>query len=196
MITISQIQTVCGFARMAFNTEQLIIAGGAPRDILSGVAVKDIDVFVKVSPEDLQGDNSAFKTRCNCLTNMILGVAHFREAIEGYGVDICDIVDTAYGEVQIIGIYEDPITDIGNFDFDLSQVFVTPNGLYHRDAAISARNSRTITYIGNPVDDSAMYRSKERLDRLRAKYPDWKFTNCEGLDQLPSLKEASEEVTL
>ena len=91
--------------------------------------------------------------------------------------------------MQVIGGDGDPVDGVPKYDFDLSQVFVTPHGLFGTAAAWQARASKTITFTPSAFDDKAMLRSKARLERLRAKYPGWTFANVEGLDALEQILE-------
>lgn len=173
-------------ARGIFDTDNLIIAGGAPRDLLSGVAVKDIDIFVKQELEDLNNENGPFVSSCRRLAGYLQGEAVFRPAHPNYPdmFDLCDI-DGKYGPVQVIGLDDsDPIDDVNNYDFDLSQVFITPGGLYGTQKAWEARAAGTITYTPSDLSAPAMVRSKARLGRLREKYPEWSFANCTVLDEM------------
>ncbi len=194
------LQNLCAIARGIFGTSNLIVAGGAPRDVLSGVPVKDIDIFVQVTPEDLGQDEfdaftetvtmpSGFQKACNELARTQLGMATFEHGPEGYGelADLCSIEIEGSTPIQVIALFEDPVNDVHNYDFTISQVFVTPNGLFQTQAAYDDRLRRMIRYTGhNGRSDAAIERSRKRLARLRAKYPDWMYVDCYGLDIVPT----------
>lgn len=183
-LTIEKLQQLCFNARLLFGTEALIIAGGAPRDVLSAVPVKDIDIFVQLDERD-GGQDTPFTRACINFASLLNGTAEFRPAAEDYAdiLDLCDITEpTTHGTVQIIGIDDHPIDDVPRYDFGLSQVFVTPGGLFFTEAAIRDRQARTITHFPTYHDEYGFRRSKARLERLRAKYQDWTFVNCESLD--------------
>lgn len=185
--TIEQLQMLCRIGRNVFQTSDLIIAGGAPRDILSGVKIKDIDVFVSLNPEELGQPDTAFVRACRAFATCINGEAVMRLSNESYVncFDLCDITkDGVAGAVQVIGVVGSPIDDVPKYDFDLSQVFVTPEGLFGTAAAWSARAAKRITFTPSAGDAKAMLRSKARLERLRAKYFGWEFSNTEALDAL------------
>ena len=186
-LTIEKLQHLCLIARGCFGSSEVIISGGAPRDVLSGTTVKDIDVFVSIDMEQLGRADSGFVKYCREFAAMVGGVPEFRPSVEHYVncFDLCDITkDGVKGAIQIIGGDGDPVDGVPKYDFDLSQVFVTPKGLFGTQAAWAARASKTITFTPSAFDDKAMLRSKARLERLRAKYPGWAFANTDGLDAI------------
>lgn len=188
-LTMEKLQDLCSEARIWFGTEELIIAGGAPRDLLSGVPVKDIDIFVRMDPEF--GDETAFTRGCKHLASILNGVPEFRPASEDYGnlLDLCDITSAkTHSLIQVISIDRCPVSDVHSYDFGLSQVFVTPAGPFFTAAAVADRLNQTITHIPTYHNEAAFQRSKARLARLREKYLDWKFVNCEPLagDNMPA----------
>lgn len=188
--TIEQLKSLCTLGRLIFGTQDLIISGGAPRDILSGVAVKDIDVFVSIDAEQLGTVDSDFVKGCHAFAQAIRGEAVMRLSNEGYVncFDLCDITkDGITGAVQVIGVVGNPIDDVCKYDFDLSQVFVTPGGVYGTAASWAARAAKCITFTPSATDEKAAYRSKARLGRLRAKYIGWQFANTEAIDALPEI---------
>lgn len=183
-LTIQTLQKLCLQARIHFGTEALIIAGGAPRDVLSGVPVKDIDIFVQLDERD-GGQDTAFTRGCASLAAAIGGTPEFRPAAEEYAdiLDLCDITSPGvHGVVQVIGIDEHPVDDVPHYDFGLSQVFVSPTGMFFTEAAIRDRAHKTITHVPTYHDEHGFQRSKARCERLRAKYSGWTFVNCESLD--------------
>jgi hypothetical protein len=198
---IEVLQQLCSYARAWFG-DSAIIAGGAPRDTLSGVPVKDVDIFVKVNTDDLEGGDivnvdvftetieklngaSAFTRNCQAFASAYDGVATFQKSPESYGglADLCDIEIPGKQPIQIVALFEDPVDDVHAYDFTISQVFVTPRGLFQTPAAFKDRQRRFIRYTGdNGRDAAAIERSRKRLSRLRLKYPDWIYVDCYGLD--------------
>ncbi len=200
-LTIERLQNLCAWARGYFGPSA-IIAGGAPRDLLHGKPVKDIDIFVRVDGEDLVpsggyiedigftevvespvplGD-SKFVMRCKGFAELIGGEAVFRESPEQYAglADLCDIKTSEY-PVQIIAIDHDPVDDVHRYDFGLSQVFVTPLGLFFTPKYRLDDACRQITYTAEYPTYDQINRSKARLARLQAKYADWSFENIGAL---------------
>ncbi len=192
-ITIEALQALVSKARGVFGTNAVIIAGGAVRDTLHSRPVKDIDMFVTlagVTDGDPEEAGVRFAQACAELAGSLQfqGLPTFIQAPAEYGMltDFCEIPTTPYGvPLQIILIDDDPADDVHKYDFDLSQCFVTPNALFFTDAYRRSTEIREITYTPSAEDLAAQLRSKARLGRLRAKYPDWIFRNCEALDALP-----------
>lgn len=208
-LTIGLLQELCSLARSYLGTSSLIIAGGAPRDVLHGTPVKDIDIFVQVTPDDLalpttefgafnydtdtfvapsEPALSSFQQRCTNFARALNGgTAEFRQSPEAYGglADLCDIKTNSY-PVQIIALFEDPIDDVHGYDFGLSQVFVTPRGVFFTKAFQEDSDNYTITYIDGDRSEAAVERSRKRLARLREKYGTFRFVGTEALDDGPS----------
>ncbi len=180
---INELQILCGLARLCFQTTELIIAGGAPRDILSQVTVKDIDVFVKLPCGET--NSHYFSSSCAALAEKINGKLTLRPSNPEYAsyFDLADIEFPNSSTIQIIGINDNPIDDVMKYDFGLSQIFITPQGLFMTEKAAEDRTNKTITHTPSTFDKFATNRSKARLCRLRAKYSEWVFLNCERLDE-------------
>lgn len=182
MTTIKQLQDLVSLARVSFCTEHLIIAGGAPRDILNGAPVKDIDVFVNI-----ESSEDRFASRCEWFAKEIGGKLTLRESDPNYP-DIFNLADIECdnGIVQIVGLYENPIDDVVKYDFTVSQVFVTPAGVFMTPAYVEDSRAKIIRYQPSNLETAAVKRSAARLERLRLKYPasEWSFANCESLDAI------------
>jgi hypothetical protein len=200
-LTIGHLQVLVAQARLHFMTDALICAGGAPRDILNGAPVRDIDLFVQMAAEDYgfsdDTDASAFEGRCRAFGRtlralpMMVAMAKMAGSNEEYAnlSDLCDLEVTAGPltgyTVQVIGLTRDPIDDVHTYDFGLSQVFVTPGGWFATERYLSDRRAGSITYNGSIARNAAsMLRSAKRLKRLRAKYPSWHFIGVEAHDKL------------
>lgn len=189
MLTIEKLQELCRAARFYFD--EAIIAGGAPRDITHGAEVKDIDIFVLLNEEE----PTRFAECCQRFANSIGGGLKLRQNSPDYP-DIFDLADITncevHGLIQIIGLYDDPIDDVVKYDFTVSQTFVTPAGVFQTPECGHDGRDRIIRFTPSSNDKYAMLRSKERLKRLRTKYPepDWAYVNCEVLDAfLPNIDE-------
>lgn len=198
VVTIDFLQQLCVLARAYFGTEQLIIAGGAPRDALNHRPVKDIDIFLKVTMDDLEApaeefecmlDNphdcdvksgpqdSKFVASCKAFAAHLNGTPTFRKNDADYPFDLCEIKTESY-PIQIIAIMEDPIDDVHNYDFGLSQVFVTPKGAFFTEKYLLDHSSKCITYLPQEGrTDAQRERSRLRLSRLAEKYVGWGFVN-------------------
>lgn len=206
--TLDDLRALCASLRDdVFMTNALIIAGGAPRDILSGVEVKDVDVFVQLpqvltpnQQENFLGEltddatigdatrSALFIEQCERVRAMYKGrVCEFVEGAEEYGglVDLCTIPGTVHGTLQLVALDHDPVDDVHRYDYSLSQVLVTPGGVFQSLHCANDRAGRRVTFTGSVEHDShaALVRSWRRLQRLQAKYTalGWTFHDCERL---------------
>lgn len=171
---------------------EAIIAGGAVRDTVTGKPVKDIDIFVMLTDDDDKASEK-FATACEKLAKELGGEVELDCSPEAYGgqFDLARITVKEEGEpdeiYEVIGIWEEyPDNDVHDYDFGLSQMFVTSSGLFMTPAAAKDLQNKTITYMhaGKLRDLDNRLRSKRRLARLRAKYSDWTFVGCETLDAM------------
>lgn len=183
-LTIEKLRDIVALARSHFDTENLIIAGGAPRDILHGVPVKDIDIFVKLSGEQLtaeEGDFTFFEKTCHALAGCA-EFCTFKVNKPEYPFDFCEIDKPGVPcPVQIIALIDtDPVEDVFSYDFALSQMYVGRRGLFMTQAAVLDHFMGTITYTGTTLNNEASFkRTVARLARLRQKYVGlWEFVNC------------------
>lgn len=190
------LQSLSYEVRLIFGGEA-IIAGGAVRDTVTGKPVKDIDIFVMLTDDDDKASEK-FAIACAKLAKELGGELELDCSPESYGgqFDLARVTVKEEGEpdeiYEIIGIWEEyPDNDVHDYDFGLSQMFVTSSGLFMTPAAAKDLQNKTITYMhaGKLRDSDNRYRSKMRLARLRAKYQDWTFVNCEVLDAIPEKKE-------
>jgi hypothetical protein len=177
-LTIEDLKTLVIRAREVLP--DAVISGGAPRDILCGAPVKDIDLmtgydvtksvleklakavggtFIVLEPLDPSGDEE------------------FEYEIEmGLGHPVINVICLTSFDIV------DPIDNLHDFDFAVSQIAVTPHGAVMTPAAAIDRVQDTITYMGDR--DRAEWRiasSAKRLKRLERKYPNQRFVNCDGL---------------
>jgi len=107
MLTLEKLQEIVRHARHVFRTEEVIIAGGAPRDLRNGAPVKDIDIFVNI--ESFAED---FPARCKRFADWLGAECTMRPSAPEYPdqFDLCDITSAEmHGLIQIIGLYENPI---------------------------------------------------------------------------------------
>lgn len=194
-ITMNDLHILLGIARNFFG-ETAIIAGGAPRDILSGVRVKDIDVFVHEPEFEESAESESFKTNCANFLSFIAmmhggGVGVFREHSGDYGQ-----VNDLYGitgipslpDIEIIALSCMPIDDICCYDFTISRVFVDRHSVFQTLEASSDRANKIVRYVYHSSHDLlSIARSRRRLERLRQKYlagDGWTFVNCEQIEAI------------
>jgi hypothetical protein len=204
-LDIEKLQKLCEYARQ-FLEAPCIISGGAVRDSLHGREVKDIDIFVQVKPEEISKTaefegvicspvEPLFVKRCRALADFFASMeggdgvtvdykSHPENQSGGDIADLVNIVGTPY-PVQVIAVLCDPVDDVQNYDFALSQTFVTPRGLFYTERYLGDANGLTVTYTGDAEVGSARFsRSVKRYLRLKAKYePEFTFLNCAILDK-------------
>ncbi|KWH50737.1 hypothetical protein [Burkholderia cepacia] len=158
-----------------------VIAGGAPRDILHGKPVKDIDVMTGYT---------VARTDLERLAYIVGGKFDVREPQDPSGVEEFEFeihFDDGRPRLNVIDLnpfeIKNPLENLHDFDFGLSQIAVTPWGVLSTDTYLSDERHMRITYMGD--NGKAAWRidsSAKRLQRLKAKYPLWTFVNCAGLE--------------
>jgi hypothetical protein len=195
-MTLDDLREICGLARLAFGTDQLIISGGAPRDIAFGGHIKDIDVFLtrdKNLPDFAQWFEQGLAVLAGMLTDGEVVAPDEDSRREGnFILAVGNISWTDGPPVNVIALDCDPVDDVHRYDFFASQIVVTPNGVMYTLHALNDFREKTITYnIDRFEQDSpaGRLRSKRRLARLRARYPQLAFQNCGLLDDLEETEE-------
>lgn len=196
------LQQLVGLGRAAFGTNSVICAGGAVRDTLNDAPVKDIDIFVGLETDDFEfadaacggGDRILEDSKFSLCAKNFSGFARGRdfEIKTGNNPDYANLADFAtfvVGEgalegyrVEVVGLIDDPIADISDYDFGLSQCFVTPRSLHLTQACARDMLNCTITYNDVPRNPASLVRSFKRLQRLREKYPARIFIGAEVLE--------------
>ena len=217
MLTIADLQRLVTMANGYFPNA--IIAGGAVRDIVCGVAsqVRDIDIFVGTNnPEDYETEDSRFGRFCHWMASQTHSDVEFAPSNPDYGrlLDLCKLVSRGAAipvnfaprpwhgyDFDLVAIDVDPASDVPNYDFGLSQMFVTCESLFMTREAAQDLHDNSVTFLPLPFADAhSIIRSKKRLARLRSKYPNRLFYNCDGLDCLPEgltgVELAAEQQTL
>lgn len=197
-LSMKNLRDLVSIARGAFDeNDSLICAGGAPRDIITGRPVRDIDLFVRMPADDYaEYASDAFERCCHALSGLLGADRKIKfyspSANPESGDDITDCADIkplrgskfeGY-TIQVIALDRDPVDDVHNYDFALSQVFVTPNGHFCTGKHWHDLLSETISYVDIPRSGASMLRSAKRLLRLRAKYAGWQFLNVAKHDEL------------
>lgn len=160
-----------------------IIAGGAPRDAYFGCPIKDIDVMTgyDVTRKTLERLAAAVGGRFDTIEPKDpSGCEEFEFEIHfDDGRPRLNIIDLNPFEIK------DPVDNLHDFDFALSQIAVTPHGVVMTPAFAIDLVDDTCTYMGDR--DKEQWRvdsSAKRLTRLKAKYPQRRFVNCEPLETL------------
>lgn len=161
-----------------------VISGGAPRDIMHGKPVKDIDVMA--SQLDRDGDVAGILA---LIAQRVGGTFHYTEPQDPSG-DASFEYEIAMPDMPRLNVISlegfeitDPIENLFDFDFGLSQIAVLPSGVLMTPAFLHDQELLRITYMGdNGKAEWRIDSSAKRLQRLKAKYPQWEFVNCAGLE--------------
>lgn len=153
-----------------------IVSGGAPRDLIHGRPVKDIDLMTGRPLDSLLLGRLARAVGGTLASVQPLdpsGDAEFEHEIMLDGLPPLNVIDLSGFEIT------DPIDNLHDFDFGLSQVAVTPHGVVQTDAFRSDSIGGTVTYMGDRGrEDWRIASSAKRLRRLEAKYPYRLFKHC------------------
>lgn len=177
-ITILRLQEFLGLVQGCFPNTSCIIAGGAVRDTLNGRPVKDIDVFLESGPADIPG--------CQKLADKL-----YDSDFEGFGQhkdedypendNTFSVVNLNKGigstPCQLIFLNRDPVENVKqHFDFDISKCWVTRYKTWGAPDFQRAMVAKRITYCpGTKANAEQKASSRERLLRLKDKYPEWHF---------------------
>ncbi|MNK99248.1 hypothetical protein D3C87_1196360 [compost metagenome] len=197
-LTIKDLQTLVALARnnmLGFGHEQIIIAGGAVRDLLLGGPVKDIDMFIgpdsTLTDADYSGEGNDFAVMALTFAERHLRAKGKAQPAHDNYPNWFDLVDVPGSRVthglpvQLIGIAVNPIDDVMNYDFSISQCFVTPCGLFMSDQCGKDMRDKIIRFTPEDGQDGFQWeRSRKRLHRLRQKYPDWTLLGCDELTRV------------
>jgi len=209
-LSIFDLQSIVHDARFAFKTDHVIIGGGAIRDLLLSKEgrqrpVKDIDLFVRLEgmpiavtcEKDIAPAAAIFKLGCeHLLSTLGMFIEDFQGSFEVRPVEETDsgvnpfcfaTVKTNEWPVpiEVIGIGGNPIDEIVDYDFNISQCILTERTVLMTQACAEGQRRRVVEFMGGTRDDASLQRSKRRLARLREKYNDFEFTNCQILDATP-----------
>ena len=152
-----------------FPEKKVIIAGGAPRDILHGKKVKDIVVFIesKLFPKF---------SIIEAIGDMLHTEPTFTEDNTAYNKAF-EVVNYDRGPcmlpVQLIFPRRDPVQDIKEtFDYGLCQVWLDGGRKIHTTPAYwRDHNSKTFHFLLEGGGSA----SSDHTERLQAKYPEWRF---------------------
>lgn len=216
-LSIHKLQAFCGTLAMCFPDADIAIAGGAVRDLLHDKPVKDIDCFIYLDAvkkqsrpltelvTEYRSDEeiaAAWYDGCTSLADILHsewegdGADLDASNSKGYSYGAFSLVDFKQGlhmhPVQLVFINEHPLDNVKNhFDFGLSQCWVTQAGLGWTSAYWHDRENHRITYLRSKVEPNEQRRrsSRDRAERLKAKYPGWMFDRLWQLDwEVPKLE--------
>lgn len=167
------LQNLAGFAANIFPS--CVIGGGAVRDTFLGAPVKDIDLFV----DTRDTYEVAYRKQVHLLTTFLGGTAVVaREAsVESQYFDTYHITAPSYPVIEVLPVERCVFEDINDYDFGLSQIQMTAQGIVTTPAFKQDMRDNTLTYMKG----TTWVKSAARLGRIRSKYPDRALVNCEVL---------------
>ncbi|WP_025135264.1 hypothetical protein [Achromobacter sp. DH1f] len=171
-LTLLQLQALAQIAVKFFPT--CVIGGGAPRDAAADVDIKDIDLFIDIrlmGHDDYEKAVEAFRLALGGTVRPTSTPSV--EAERSYDLDA-----PGYPVIQLLPVYRCVYRDVFDYDFGFSQIAMTEHGLLVSHKWVKDGVNDTITYTKKSPDP----KSAARLQRLKAKYPDRRFVNCEELE--------------
>lgn len=172
-LTLEALREICAEVRLVFPNA--VIGGGAPRDVFLGATVKDIDVFVQCSP-------TSFGEMCSELATDLCGTIVSNQAyVHAPSYDIA--VPGLAQPLNVVWRDCNPIMDIGDYDFGISQIGVTDTEIYKTGAFMQDVANNTVTYMHAKADKPEWHvkSSRDRLVRILAKHPSLSPVNAEKL---------------
>jgi hypothetical protein len=142
-----------------------IIAGGYLRDLYLGKTPKDIDVWLP------DGEYSS-KTLCG---HRGISDSEYQRSVTGVFKDgdyeIIEVDWNRYAPLLLGGPFWKFV--IERFDMGICQIAWDGIDLHTTEAFKKDVENKTITYLRTWNEDSKM----SRIQRIRSKYPDWKFVD-------------------
>lgn len=158
MIDYKKLVTLADLANsLAAVDGEAVIAGGAPRNLLTGLPVRDIDVF---APTGSLGRLHLFE---EVLGRKLAPVVTDSSADPYFGYRTYRSED---GKVDVVFV-SDVQDHIDKFEDDLSQIYIDTTGLVVTPNALKALAAKRITLAPNV--------KAARVEKMRALYPDWEF---------------------
>lgn len=183
-LSIQRLQELMKTVQTCFKGCEALCSGGAPRDILNKREVKDIDIFVYPHFTSMwKAGVRQFSEAIHCAPSP---PSRTTNSADGFPFQVLDFKSGfMFYPVQIIRVEQPVLQHIQKtFDFGLSMVWVDSQRLrmfpeYWRDY-----HSRQITYVGGAKSPNAqqLESSRQRLARLKLKYPQWRFSRTGRLE--------------
>jgi hypothetical protein len=157
-----------------------ILAGGALRDAICGAPIKDMDFFVS-APSLAEGENLfTAETTYDRLMKLFGESVCLVSTSEYVGSTIAEVYDLNLRDVpypaQLMVYFgdNDPIMEVGNFDFGLCQVWTDGKDVVGSEAFSFDRAMKCMTLKCCP-DYASYVRSLSRFERIRQKYPSYQL---------------------
>lgn len=185
-LTIADLQAIVAKVKPFFPNREVIIAGGAPRDVFHGRPIKDIDIWVGGTDETLV-EGGAYSVRdslnvgASRKSDGDINVVPLKEsnkaAYLSAGFKVYNI-DPGFHclPTQIIWRPTDDLRRnvVESFDLGICQVWVDSRGLRGTPAFWKDSTNHTLTKVGNDWENDEAQAAKH-LARVQAKYEGWKL---------------------
>lgn len=165
-----------------------IIAGGAIRDLYGERQIKDVDIFIPVNIDKIEGDfdflytvysiffppTDSFDIHCDTVIKVVCG--------EGYGIkltpadsdegrDIYCIINVTRNSVSYDLVFCEPKgADVKSFDIGICQAYFDGSCVVATEEFIQGFDTKTIEVLNVNRTD----RNERRVQRLKEKYPEFK----------------------
>lgn len=150
----------------------VLVAGGAPRDILHNKPVRDIDIFV---PDYYSGSVKSLISALRCV-DVVYAQFNASNEYSKQGLRMSWLVTLPTGfhmyPIQLIAFAEEPIEVVKQFDFGLCQVWIDGRRLGWTQKYSRDHDNQRMTYQEN--DGRSL--SRKRLLQLQEKYPPQKWS--------------------
>lgn len=185
-LSIRKLQDLCGVISSIFKGCEVVVAGGALRDLLHDRQVKDIDVFIQGEFDPFEDEADEMEWHCKKLgtklhCDPVFEWEHHNGGESGSTHSCFSLVDYPMGlhwhPVQLIFIEDSPRENVKrHFDFGLSRVWCSATQLRMEPEYWKDHYRQCISYT--PSDEPTperMLSSARRLQRLKLKYPNWRF---------------------
>lgn len=160
-----------------------IIAGGALRDLILDVPIKDVDIFIPVECFEFDTVAAMFPKKL-CRNDDVLNSEPWLHPDHEYG-RTANKEDTGRN-IHVIYQWESETTkydfifcspeaaDVNTFDINICQVSYDGTTINSTEAFLKGTVERHIQVLNVNRTD----RNKKRMDRMRTKFPDFTFTEA------------------
>lgn len=149
---------------------EAVIAGGCLRDLIHGVDIKDVDIFIP-NADKVQADLDDYKLQHS--TQIIRQV---KRAYDDWDEDVEEVFTLKIGSltVDVIGVSVEPDQIISRFDFGLCQIQYDGIDVYYTKEFEKDYLTKTFTLLNSDGEDCK--RSFKRFKKFKdTKYPNHKL---------------------
>lgn len=156
-----------------------VMAGGAIYDLYTGQAIKDYDIFIKLSNGAIDEDTIAAAMQIPGNGSQMFGEAFIEEVVTRTGYELSPHVDQVWNvehgvyTYQLIFLTMDPIDYIEkHFDFGICKAYCDGRKIRYTIECLKDINEKTITICDGGFKQMQFdYILKNHLARVRRKYP-------------------------